>query len=331
MIDLNPTTGRRTVFVHEHVSGGGMAGTELPDSWLAEGRAMLEAAVTAFADAGCEVVTTIDPRVDFDLPVETIRVESPQRAEAILSEMTLRTDFGLVIAPETGGILHRLTTLAERTPGWHLGSSTAAVALCGDKLATARHLQRHGFPHPRTSKRDTFAEPTGCRARFVVKPVDGAGTVETFLIDADRLPHWLKCIGPDRDQVLIQDYQPGDSAGLSFLCDGQGEILPVAACLHAVIQEPVEQGIHRFILTSGQPFDSLSGGAIELASAAVRTIPGLRGWVGVDLIVDPVDGIDTILEINPRLTSSFDWCMNRTNRSEIAARWLAMACTKRLR
>jgi len=147
MIDVHANPERPSVFVYEHVSGGGMADTELPDSWLAEGRAMLEAAVTAFADAGCDVVTTIDPRVDFHLPVETIRIESPNRAEAILSDMLLRTDFGLIIAPETGGVLHRLTLLAERNPGWNLGSSAEAVALCGDKIATSQHLiDRNGKP-----------------------------------------------------------------------------------------------------------------------------------------------------------------------------------------
>jgi hypothetical protein len=42
-----------------------------------------------------------------------------------------------------------------------------------------------------------------------------------------------------------------------------------------------------------------------VASAACRTIPGLRGFVGVDLLLDEETGTVTVVEINPRLTTSY--------------------------
>ena len=324
-------TGRRTVFVYEHVSGGGMAGCDLPESWLAEGRAMLEAAVTAFADAGCDVVTTIDPRVEIHLPADTIRVESPQRADEILTEMTHRTDHGLVIAPETDGILHRLTMLADRKSGWNLGSTSEAVALCGDKIATSRHLIRHGLLLPDPIPVNEFGESISHEGLFVVKPIDGAGTVDTFLVPGPSVRSFADRYLHDPSRFHCVSFVPGPSAGVSFLCDGQGGAAPVSACRHEVRFEPVESWVFRFRLDEGSPASTPVDDQFAVGREAIRTIPGLFGWVGVDVILDLTGQVAAILEINPRLTSSFVWAINRTKRSEIAARWLAMGWPKRLK
>jgi hypothetical protein len=43
--------------------------------------------------------------------------------------------------------------------------------------------------------------------------------------------------------------------------------------------------------------------AIELACSAAKLIPGLRGYVGVDLVLTGESA--QVLEINPRLTTSY--------------------------
>lgn len=316
--------GRPRVFVYEHVSGGGMAGQSLPDSWLHEGQAMLEAAVIAMADAGCDVLTTADARLDPNLPAETIRIDQPGLIDTILADVARRTDRGLLIAPETGGILHRLTKLADQAAGWNLGSSADAVALCGDKPATARHLQAQKLPHPRSGSKDSISP----NSLFVVKPVDGAGSLDTWLVAGSKQGELFGRYGLDRSQFVVQQYVSGASAGLSVLCDGQGGAIAVSACLHNVRLEPIEPGIAKFTIDSGRP--SPLPGDTAAAMRAVRFIPGLRGWVGVDVILDPAGDIATILEINPRLTSSFVWALNRTARSEIIAQWLALSEGERL-
>ena len=53
------------------------------------------------------------------------------------------------------------------------------------------------------------------------------------------------------------------------------------------------------------PIQSPSSLAVtRLAVDACRSIEGLRGWVGVDLLLD-VHQVPIVLEINPRLTTSF--------------------------
>ena len=49
----------------------------------------------------------------------------------------------------------------------------------------------------------------------------------------------------------------------------------------------------------------LNDRANRLARRALDTIPGLRGFVGLDLILADKPEDDTVIEINPRLTVSF--------------------------
>lgn len=319
---LHPTN--RAAFVFEFVSGGGMANLDLPASWLEEGRAMLEAAVQALVDNRIEVLTTIDTRFDFPLPAQTIRVEHVDRVETILTDALRSTDFGLIIAPESDGILQRLTTLAESASGWHLGSSADAVALGADKLATSLHLLQN--PSLRRLMPATLigSSRTHVSERVIVKPVDGAGSIDTFLVAGSSLELAFARLGLDRSRFVVQEFVPGVSAGLSFLSDGMGNVEHVAACVHDVTFEHVEPGIDRIVLKDGQPVRQVSEQAITIAAEAVRAIPGLRGWVGVDVILDANGRLAAILEINPRLTSSFVWALNRTDRSDIMSRWLAL-------
>ena len=54
------------------------------------------------------------------------------------------------------------------------------------------------------------------------------------------------------------------------------------------------------------PVDDDSGDrAMALAQRAVRTVPGLHGFVGVDLILGDAPAHDRVVEINPRLTMSY--------------------------
>jgi predicted ATP-grasp superfamily ATP-dependent carboligase len=45
--------------------------------------------------------------------------------------------------------------------------------------------------------------------------------------------------------------------------------------------------------------------AQALAERAVRTVEGLRGYVGVDLVLGETADSDAVIEINPRLTTSY--------------------------
>jgi len=67
------------------------------------------------------------------------------------------------------------------------------------------------------------------------------------------------------------------------------------------------------------------GQAEPLLRRAVESVAGLRGFVGVDFFWEPELGETTVLEINPRATTSFVGLGRLLPAGHLAAVWLA-AC-----
>lgn len=203
----------------------------------------------------------------------------------------------LFIAPETDGVL---AGLAEpRSGGFLLGSSGEALRLTSDKLALADHWRGCGVRTPATSAR----EPTPCEAFPVVwKPRDGAGSTDTFLIrDRFELASALAVRDPNR-QMILQEFVPGRAASVAFLC-GPREQIPLVPTLQTL------SGDGRFKYEGGElPIPTeLAERAVAVGRAAVGCVPGLVGYVGVDVVLGaaPDGSDDRAIEINPRLTTSY--------------------------
>ena len=166
----------RTVLVHEYVTGGGLAGQPLPESWASEGRAMRRALASDFAEVpGVRVLMTLDARLpDEPGPWTIVRVADPSAIVSIAAE----ADHTAPIAPETGGVLTELARILPRS----LGSSPDAIALAGDKLRLAAHLTDLGLPTPLSivvRLRDGL--PRDFEYPAVLKPIDGAGAIGSVL------------------------------------------------------------------------------------------------------------------------------------------------------
>ena len=163
-----------------------MAGEPLPESWAAEGRAIRRALAADFAKLGDDtrVVVTLDARFEPENgPWATVAVESGGYPERLL-DLARRADYTVLVAPETTGLLERLTLAIEAAGGRVLGSTAEAVALTADKAALARRFEETGVPTPRSRVVDPRE---GLPADFreypaVLKPIDGAGAVDTYRI-----------------------------------------------------------------------------------------------------------------------------------------------------
>jgi tyramine---L-glutamate ligase len=198
-------------------------------------------------------------------------------------------DIAFVIAPETDGILEERVAFFRRTCPV-VAPSAEALALTGDKLRLAEHWRRRGVPTPATRR----AGVGTVERDSVVKPRDGAGSCEThFLCAGESIPESL-C----GDRFLVQDFAPGRSASIAFLI-GPGQTVP----LLPTFQRLSDDG--RFAYRGGDlpiPVE-LAARAVALGRRAIECVPGLHGYVGVDLVLG--DGADHAIEINPRLTTSY--------------------------
>ena len=292
------------ILVHEYICGGGLAGATLPAGLSAEGRLMLEGLLADFsALPGHEVLTTLDPRVSIpaSLPVRVIPVR--EQLETVLEELVPQVDAALVVAPETGGLLARLTEIIERQGKVNLGSSSGAARTAGDKGLTGRLLLDGDLPVPRTLE-VTFADDFLGQASeigypAVIKPRDGVGCSGVGLArDPSEMTALVEGLRGECSSFLIQEFVPGVPASASLVANGRE-----AAALTLNLQE-IEIG-PRFVYRGGQvPLDDpLREPALRYAERACAAIPGLRGYVGVDLVLSKAG--PTIIEINPRVTTAY--------------------------
>jgi predicted ATP-grasp superfamily ATP-dependent carboligase len=265
------------VFVYEYTCA--LGADAVAESLRAEGRAMLTAVLEDFRRvAGVEAVT---------LPAGAGR-----EAFRDLARSAGRT---LVIAPEFDGLLAERCRWVEEAGGRLLGPSSEAVRLTADKLLTACRLQSAGVPTPDCAP---FPDPTAFPA--VLKPRDGAGSQATFLVrnQQDLTFRAEQALGEDwRGELIVQTFAPGVAASVAFLL-GPGRCVPLLpACQHLS-----HDGRFRYL--GGQvPLPAgLRERAVSVARRAVEAVPGLTGYVGVDVVLGPTD---QVIEINPRLTTSY--------------------------
>jgi predicted ATP-grasp superfamily ATP-dependent carboligase len=291
------------VFVCEFVTGGGLAGRPLPPGLCREGDMMLRALVKDLAELpGLEVAVTRDRRLPAPgLPCTVSWVDAGADPWALWHAAMAGADAVWPIAPETEGLLARLSDLVAASERILLGSRPEAVRLTTSKRRTAEHLAAQGVAVvPTFALAAALADGLpAADAGWVVKPDDGAGAEDTLLFrSAAALQSWAKAT-PDIGRFVVQPYLPGRPTSLSLLC-GDGR----AALLSCNVQD-VRLEDDRFRYCGG-----IVGGAEDsraayspAATAVAAAIPGLWGYVGVDL-VDTADG-PVVLEVNPRLTTSY--------------------------
>ncbi len=284
------------IFAFEFFSGGGLAGQPLPPGIAREGDMMLGALLRDLAELPeVEVVASRDPRLP---PVVASQVLIPQAGEDIFNLYTrglALADAAWPTAPETGGTLESLGRQTEAAGKTLLGCRPDAVRLAASKRGTANALREAGIAVvPTFSHGDRLPRFPG---PWVTKPDDGAGCE-----DSQLLPDWAAAgarLAEDPDRLVAQPWIEGVAVSLSMLCHrGTARLL---SCNRQ--QVGIEDS--RLILQAVgvNAFPEINGCFAQLASDIAATIPGLWGYVGVDLILARHGPV--VLEINPRLTTSY--------------------------
>jgi predicted ATP-grasp superfamily ATP-dependent carboligase len=302
-----------TILIYEFFSGGGCPEGDLPSGLAAEALGMLSALLEDFRRWGAiRTVTALDPRFGnqipglnrISLPADEIVPATPGRYEDVFLSALKRCDVVLVLAPETNGILSRLISMAENSGKPVLGSSASAAEIAGNKAACDRIFRHAKLSIPKTlvvtfASAQQEAKNIGCP--FVVKPIDGIGSEGVCRVDSlADLPAILSIVRKVtvHDQILLQAFAEGIHASVSLLT-AKGRSLSLS--------------LNRQLITAGAPFQyygsqvpfahHLSIQAQELACSAVELIPGLNGYLGVDMVLTE-EGV-RLIEINPRLTTSY--------------------------
>lgn len=291
----------RRVFVFEYLSGGGPLEGDGDGKAAAEllpvGCAMRDALVEDLLQVeGCQVTAAACAQAPLQ-HAEARRTQAPVGESMLdwVARQATAHDVAWIVAPETGGLLARLC-LQTDAARW-LGCEHAAIAIASSKRATLARLAAFDI-----------ATPLACAdwpdtTRWVVKPDDGAGSVDTRThLGRDAAERDLAA--RTGSPCTLEPWVEGEPLSLSLLCAaGSTELLSV----NRQHIELVPDGCvaYRGVALGACSLRSERGTALrQLARHVARAIPGLRGYVGIDLVWHATRG-PVVIEVNPRVTCAY--------------------------
>ena len=274
----------------------------LPESLLREGQAMAQAvAADVAACEGFTVSLLRDMRAASLVAFggELIEVDSLSAHNAALMEQANRADAVLMIAPETDGALLHAVRQVEAIGAKLISPSAAFIEIASDKERTAERLSVGGVATPAAARLEPHDPlPQQFDYPAVIKPLDGAGSQDMHIVTGahDRPPAYA---WPRR----LERYVPGIAVSVALLGVAGGEPAPLPACR----QRLTSDGRFGYLGGSTPLVDGLAERATQLAVRAVKAMPPLIGYAGVDLVLGsaPDGRDDVVIEINPRLTTSY--------------------------
>jgi predicted ATP-grasp superfamily ATP-dependent carboligase len=304
------------IIVYEHVSGGGYAGQPIPPSVLSEGFGMLRSIVADFKAAGHEVTVLMDarlsklnPPIDADCRVPIFYSHEPG---SFLNNIAKINDAIYVIAPETGQTLQSLVELAEQLGKTSLNCESEAIGKVADKAVLYETLQKNSFSTPKTlslNNTDSLAQEKQAIKRelnypAIFKPVDGVGCGGLSIVKEEaQIQKAIAKIKAESKSTrfIAQEFIMGESASVSLLCTGKKALAVSLNRQNVTIAEPDMDSSYN---GGCVPFEHpLKQEAFALAEKVVESFRGLRGYVGVDLVLAGQKAI--VVDVNPRLTTSY--------------------------
>jgi predicted ATP-grasp superfamily ATP-dependent carboligase len=304
------------LLVYEHISGGGFADEPLSAVILSEGFGMLRTLVSDFKAAGHHVSTTLDSRIaglNPPIPADcVVPVISSRETQVKICELSEQADAVYVIAPETYGVLQSLVEIVKQTRAASLNCQVGAIEKVSDKAGYTEFIRTLGVPMPETKLfsindgREEIMKAVRSSLSFpvVFKSSDSVscGGVSVVRNEAQLAGAVGKIKSESSDkQFMVQKLVKGSASSVSLLSTGD-------------IVVPVSLNRQDVRLETPDFCSSYDGGAVpfnhpreaeafESAKKLVKSIPGLRGYIGVDFVL--TDEAAVAIEVNPRLTTSY--------------------------
>ncbi|MGI9442508.1 MAG: ATP-grasp domain-containing protein [Rubripirellula sp.] len=290
------------IFVGEYVTGGGLAEQaidEIPSSLRREGAAMLQSIVSDLAEVA-ETVVPLDPRFANAFSSNTTDTVDIDRDQSLWGQWVTAAqtcDAALLVAPESDGILAKAVAMLRASGIDVIAGSGDFLRTASDKHLTAKILHTAGVSHPpyMTLTDRRMEQELQRFEKFVVKPRDGCGTQEIRIYDS------FETASTDlTEDGILQAWIPGRAISIALIASAtQHSFLP------AVSQDL--SGSHCAYGGGAGPLDDdAQRRATALASRAIVAMPPTaRGFVGLDLLLGERPSEDCVIEINPRLTTSY--------------------------
>ncbi|MGZ4957219.1 MAG: ATP-grasp domain-containing protein [Methylobacter sp.] len=279
------------ILVFEYITGGGFNKQELPDSLAGEGSLMLNALLDDLSRLNnLEVTIMLDWRLSNSIEVNSVIIRPEHDVTEEFVRLVKQSDLVWPIAPEFDGILQNLCQTVESLGKVLLTSPATAVAIAGNKFKTYELLNRHHIASVPTRIFDDAYSP----GEWMIKPIDGAGCSDSRVI-TNRLD--FEQMVTSEGRYIIQPHLQGAKTSLSCLFkQGRGWLV----CANLQRFEFADQQYHLTGIVVNH-YRDLSAYQ-QLIDKIAGALPELWGYAGIDLIENDRTWV---LEINPRLTTSF--------------------------
>ena len=294
------------LLVFEYASAMGIKDPAL----TAEGKAMLRGLT---CDLECIPASyLISKHIDAIEGSECQPIIIGETVEDWISSNISNFDYCLPVAPEEDFILCGLTRLIEKNGVRVIGSDSDAVRICSDKYLTYNLLKDKvpTIPTYRIPWDEVELHARNISHNKVVKPADGVSCSAVQVVDSETsfkdaatrvmavssLPYFL-----------MQDYVEGTSASVSLISNGK-EALPLSLNQQNISHQDGIMDYNGGKVPLSHPMENE---AIAVAKTAVESINGLKGYVGVDLILGEEEV--HLVEINSRITTPYVALRNMLN------------------
>ncbi len=287
------------MLVVESICAGISGDGHVAGSLAVEGQAMLSALLANLNRVdGWQFLTLLHESGSCVVPhgVDVRRVTG-KNARSEFEKSLGVVDAAWIIAPEIDGELLELTDFAESAGCKLYSPDSHFVAMASDKSLTANHLAGQGIAVPSGGPLDAV-DSTEFTFPAILKDNWGAGSQGTRLVkNESELPprrEWLR--------YRLETFVLGRPASASFACGTNGPVLMGSSW---------QTFADRFEYVGGTiPMPTpYAERAERLARQTIAAMPATHGYVGVDMMLgdasDPGADSDVVLEINPRLTTSY--------------------------
>ena len=307
------------------VSGGSTASNP---SMALEGYAMLRAVAWDLWRSGFKLAIALDRRAIGSLrlpPSIKVKVE-PGSLMGSMRKASLLADHALIIAPPMAGIHASLTARLEELGLNVLGPLASKIAEVTDKATLMRTLSSLGLRIPKTvvlpslSLDDLLKAVDELGYPMVVKPKNGAGCKGVYVISKrSQLELVAKSLASSPSPYIAQEVIRGVHASVSLISDGHR-----AKPLSLNVQF-LEWGFKPEYLGGLTPFNHcLAERVLEESRRCVEALK-LKGYAGVDVVINSER--PCIIEVNPRLTTSYVAVTSAFNFSPSLGACIVKACT----
>lgn len=299
------------VFVYEHITSGALINELLPASLAHEGNEMLAAIVhDMILLTDIELIILRDFRLEPLLDIinsarhQCLIIDNDRTFQQHYASSVKEADAVLIIAPETDGLLQKLQQSVLNHHTLLLGCKPSATQMCTDKVICHQQLIANNVLTPHTITANEWPlNPFNSSSGFIVKPRDGAGCIDTlFFANSSAVTAWLASSPIDVEQTIIQPYIEGNAISLSLLVDDNtSQVLAINQ--QYIKLENGQLSFHGCYVNGVAETQFSLIQATAIAQKTQLAIPGLWGFIGIDLIVTANEAY--VVDINPRLTTAY--------------------------